>query len=148
MSNKNWFRMSVSQNLAHELDRMARMARMIDAKMHKMMPKVDHAKIGPMGSLLLMQLETMQPCSIQSLATAMGRDNSQLTRLLRDLESKGVVIRYPSPTDGRITLLELTDRGIAFLADAKAVLTEAVDDIVGPLEEPEKAILLSLLRKI
>ena len=145
MSNKNWFRMSVSQNLAHELDRVARM---IDAKMHKMMPKVDHAKIGPMGSLLLMQLETMQPCSIQSLATAMGRDNSQLTRLLRDLESKGVVIRYPSPTDGRITLLELTDRGAAFLADAKAVLTEAVDDIVGPLEEPEKAILLSLLRKI
>jgi DNA-binding MarR family transcriptional regulator len=137
--------MSVSQNLAHELDRVARM---IDAKMHKMMPKVDHAKIGPMGSLLLMQLETMQPCSIQSLATAMGRDNSQLTRLLRDLESKGVVIRYPSPTDGRITLLELTDRGAAFLADAKAVLTEAVDDIVGPLEEPEKAILLSLLRKI
>lgn len=137
--------MSDSQSLAHELDRVARM---IDAKMHKMMPKVDHAKIGPMGSLLLMQLETMQPCAIQSLATAMGRDNSQLTRLLRDLESKGVLIRYPSPTDGRMTLLELTDRGVAFLADAKAVLTEAVDDVVGTLEEPEKTTLLSLLRKI
>lgn len=137
--------MSDSQNLARELDRVARM---IDAKMHKMMPKVDHAKIGPMGSLLLMQLESMQPCSIQSLATAMGRDNSQLTRLLRDLESKGVLIRHPSPADGRMTLLELTDRGVAFLADAKAVLTEAVDDIVGTLEKPEKAALLNILRKI
>lgn len=145
MSNKKRFEMSDSQSLAHELDRVARM---IDAKMHKKMPKVDHAKIGPMGSLLLMQLETMQPCSIQSLATAMGRDNSQLTRLLRDLEGKGVLIRNPSPKDGRMTLLEVTDRGIAFLADAKAVLKGAVDEIVEPLEDQEKAALIDLLRKI
>lgn len=137
--------MSNSQSLAHELDRVMRM---IDAQMHKTMPKVDCAKIGPMGGLLLMQLETMQPCSIQALATAMGRDNSQLTRLLRDLESKGVIKRNPSTKDGRITLLELTDKGADFLAAAKAVLIQAVDDIVVPLEEDEKTTLLSLLKKI
>ena len=134
-----------SQSLAHELDRVMRK---LEAKMHKGMPKVDHARIGPMGGLLLMQLESMQPCSIQALATAMGRDNSQLTRLLRDLEGKGVLTRYPSPSDGRMTLLELTQGGEDFLTSAKSVLTRAVDEIIAPLEEREKAMLIDLLKKV
>ena len=137
--------MSDSQSLARELDRVMRK---LDAQMHKTMPKVDHARVGPMGSLLLMQLEAMQPCSIQALATAMGRDNSQLTRLLRDLESKGVLIRKTSEHDARMRLLELTDKGRLFLADAKSVLADAVDGVVEPLDAKEKSTLLALLRKI
>lgn len=116
--------------------------------MHKEMPKVDHARIGPMGGLLLMQLESMQPCSIQALASAMGRDNSQLTRLLRDLEGKGVLIRSSSPIDGRMTLLELTKKGQEFLSSAKSVLARAVDEITAPLEEQERLALIDLLKKV
>ena len=48
-----------SPSLAHELDRVMRK---IDAQMHEAMPAVDRGRIGPMGSLLLMQLDGMQPC--------------------------------------------------------------------------------------
>lgn len=134
-----------SHSLARELDRVMRK---IDAQMHRKMPKVDHARIGPMGSFLLMQLEAMQPCSIQELATAMGRDNSQLTRLLRDLEGKGVLLRKTSEHDARMTLLELTNKGADFLANAKSVLSDAVDGIVQPLSNEEKSTLIAVLRKI
>ena len=134
-----------AHRLAHQLDRVVRK---IDAQMHKRMPAVDHGRIGPMGCLLLMQLETMQPCSIQTLATAMGRDNSQLTRLIRDLERKRVLRRVASPTDGRTTLLSLTDDGCQFIREAKNVLAEVVDTVAEPLSAGERATLVDLLSKL
>ena len=137
--------MNQNRRLAQELDRVARK---IDAHMHKRMPKKDAARVGPMGALLLMQLETSQPCSIQTLATAMGRDNSQLTRLIRDLEKKGVLARKPHETDKRISLLHLTDGGHAFLSAAKDTLTEVVEMVIEPLSTDERQVLVAILGKL
>ena len=137
--------MSDNQSLAHELDRVMRK---IDAQMHKSMPAVDTGRIGPMGGLLLMQLDAMQPCNIQTLATAMGRDNSQLTRLTRDLEAKGVIKRERSQSDRRATLLSLTDQGATFLREAKAVLNAVVEDVAKDLSKEDSSRLIGLLRKL
>lgn len=122
--------------------------RKIDAQMHKRMPAVDRGRIGPMGGLLLMQLEELEPCSMQELASAMGRDNSQLTRLIRDLERKEVLARRQSPEDGRVTLLTLTEFGRAFLVQAKGELAAVVDEVVAPLGESDRATLLRVLKTI
>ncbi|MEM6275842.1 MAG: MarR family transcriptional regulator [Pseudomonadota bacterium] len=131
--------------LAHELDRVMRK---LDAKLHRLMPSVDKGRVGPMGGLLLLQLETMQPCNIQALATAMGRDNSQLTRLIRDLEAKGVIKRSPQPDDARATLVSLTPQGMAFLTEAKTVLAQVVNEVSEHLTASEVADLIGLLRKL
>ena len=138
-------RMTDTVHMAHELDRVMRK---IDAQMHRRMPRTDVGRIGPMGGLMLMQLEKMQPCSIQALADAMGRDNSQLTRLIRDLEGKGVLERHPHETDGRVSLLKLTQAGEAFLMRAKCTLTEVVDEIIAPLGKNERDTLLDILRRL
>lgn len=137
--------MASNHQIAQELDRVMRK---IDAQMHRRMPAIDEGRIGPMGGFLLMQLETLQPCPIQALATAMGRDNSQLTRLVRDLEKKGVLQRRPSPTDGRATLLSLTDQGTQFLTKAKNELGSVLDEVVEPLSARERQSFLGLLMKI
>lgn len=137
--------MSADQNLAHELDRVMRK---LDAQMHKLMPAVDTGRIGPMGGLLLMQLETLQPCNIQTLATTMGRDNSQLTRLTRDLERKGVIMRSPDPTDARATLLSVTPAGQRFLKQARKVLNDVVQTTAADLTKEEVGKLVSLLRRL
>ncbi|MEM6383353.1 MAG: MarR family transcriptional regulator [Pseudomonadota bacterium] len=134
-----------SERIARELDRVVRK---IDAQMHRRMPAVDCGRIGPMGGLLLMQLQAIQPCPIQTLATAMGRDNSQLTRLIRDLESKGLLTREPSPSDGRATILSLTAEGTEFLKAAKSTLASVVDEVVAPLSQEERQTFVSLLGKI
>lgn len=137
--------MTETHRIAHELDRVLRK---IESQMHRHMPAVDRGRVGPMGGLLLMQLESMQPCSIQSLATAMARDNSQLTRLIRNLETKNFLKRTTSPTDGRTTLLSLTDEGSLFIREAKNVLTKVVEQVAAPLNTQERAVLLDLLRKL
>lgn len=131
--------------LAHELDRVMRK---LDAKLHRLMPSVDKGRVGPMGVLLLLQLESMQPCNIQALATAMGRDNSQLTRLIRDLEEKGVISRSPQPDDARATLVALTPKGLTFLNEAKTVLASIVRDFSENLSAREVVDLIALLRKL
>lgn len=137
--------MSENQQLAHELDRVMRS---IDAHMHKSMPAVDRGRIGPMGSLLLMQLESMEPCSIQALAIVMKRDNSQLTRLIRDLERKRVLRTAQDENDGRTKAVTLTDEGHTFLLKAKETLTAVVEEVVAPLNPEEKRTLLTILSKL
>lgn len=131
--------------LAQELDRVVRK---IDAQMHRLMPAVDAGRVGPMGSLLLMRLEDLQPCSIQTIAKTMRRDSSQLTRLIRDLEQKGLLSREQSTCDGRISLLRVSPTGAAFLAEAKAVLAEVVGTVAEPLSVEERDTLLYLLAKM
>ncbi|MEM1288126.1 MAG: MarR family transcriptional regulator [Pseudomonadota bacterium] len=101
-----------------------------------------------MGGLLLMQLETMQPCSIQAIATAMGRDNSQLTRLIRNLEKVGVLRREQSLFDGREAVLSITESGAAFLTEAKTALIDVVGKILEPLDDCERQQLHVILGKI
>ena len=137
--------MQNNTGLAQELDRVMRK---IDAQMHKSMPAIDTGRIGPMGSLLLMQIHRIQPCKNQTLATAMGRDNSQLTRLTRDLETKGVLKREPSRDDKRATLLSLTAEGENFLNEAKSVLNEVVQSVAKGLSREETETLIGLLMKL
>lgn len=137
--------MADSPKIAHELDRVMRK---IDAQMHRRMPAVDVGRVGPMGGLLLMQLESIEPCSIQALASAMGRDNSQLTRLIRNLENKGLMARKPSAKDGRETLVSLTPDGQKFLQSAKRTLSTVVDEVLVDLNSEERTVLLSLLSRM
>ena len=51
------------------------------------------------------------PMSMQELARHLARDKSQITRLVRELEARGLVARVPHPDDARVTLLSLTDDG-------------------------------------
>lgn len=98
--------------------------------------------------LLLLQLQTIQPRNLQALATSTGRDNFQFTRLIRDLESKGVLARIPDPNDKRATLLRTTEPGNAFLSDVKRVLVSVVDCVVSNLSRDEPETLIALHRNL
>ena len=131
--------------LAQELDRVVRK---LDAHMHRHMPKVDVGRVGPMGGFLLLYLEALEPCAIQALADATGRDNSQLTRLIRSLEMKGLITRRPDPTAGRVARLELTYDGREFLLKSKAMLTAVVEEVAAPLDARERQAFFEILSKL
>ncbi|MEL6954654.1 MAG: MarR family transcriptional regulator [Pseudomonadota bacterium] len=137
--------MSENKQIAQQLDQVMRK---IDAQMHRRMPSVDTRRIGPIGAIMLMHLEGAEPCSINTLAQAMGRDNSQLTRLVRNLEARGLILRRESPTDGRVTLLSVSEEGHRFLARVVRVLEEVVAEIADPLGPQEKAQLIGLLKAV
>ncbi|MCO7261043.1 MarR family winged helix-turn-helix transcriptional regulator [Dickeya zeae] len=45
------------------------------------------------------------------LAQYMGRDKAQIARLLKELETLGLITREPSPTDRRAQVVSLTKKG-------------------------------------
>lgn len=122
--------------------------RMIEANMHRRMPAVDAGKIGPMGGLFLMHLEQLEPCSINAMAKATGRDNSQLTRLMRTLITKGLMTRSQSDIDAREAVLRLTPAGHKFIVDAKKMMTDTINAMLHSFSADDRAMLLSLLKRI
>src|SRR4051812_3556405 len=82
------------------------------------------------------------------LRSRMGVDSGQMSRMLRALESEGLVAVTPSATDARVRVARLTDRGLA----ERDVLDERSDElaasILDPLGEEERAELVSAMRTV
>src|ERR1700733_14485208 len=74
--------------------------------------------IHPGHKLLLLELEGGLRTQAQ-LAAATGYEPPTITLSVRQLEAAGYVVRRPSPTDGRATIVELSDEGRSLLRELK-----------------------------
>lgn len=59
---------------------------------------------------------------LTQLADAASMSLPSMQELVDDLERRGIVERQPDPSDGRAKLIVLTDRGLAALAPAGAII--------------------------
>src|SRR6202011_6104108 len=78
------------------------------------------AALAPLGihpghKVLLLELESEGPRTQAQLAGATGYEPPTITMSVRQLEAAGFVVRRPSPTDGRATIVELTNEGRSLL---------------------------------
>lgn len=60
---------------------------------------------------VLYELAHVEQATASGLGKDLGLDPSYLSRILRGFESRGLIVREPSPADGRQHLLRLTDQG-------------------------------------
>jgi DNA-binding MarR family transcriptional regulator len=89
--------------------------------------------IHPGHKLLLLELESNGPRTQAQLAAASGYEPPTITLSAGQLEAAGLVARRPSPTDGRATLVELTNDGRALLPKLKAAWREVAEQAVAGL---------------
>jgi DNA-binding MarR family transcriptional regulator len=89
--------------------------------------------IHPGHKLLLLELETAGPRTQAQLADACGYEPPTITLSVRQLEAAGLVARSSSPTDGRATIVELTDQGRALLRELKAAWRQVAQQTVAGL---------------
>ena len=82
------------------------------------------------------------------LRARLGVDSGQMSRMLRTLEADGLVRVTPSEADARVRLVRLTDEGLA----ERAVLDERGDElaasILSPLDDEQRAELVSAMRTV
>ena len=86
--------------------------------------------------------------SIAALTADMGRDKSQMTRLVQMLEGKGLIVRAADPTDRRVSVLSLTPEGRDFVQRIEVVLSETLDDVLAPLSAEERTQFARLVAKL
>lgn len=89
--------------------------------------------IHPGHKLLLLELEAAGSCTQAQLATASGYEPPTITLSVRQLEAAGLVARRASPTDGRATIVELTDAGRALLPKLKEAWRHVAEQTVAGL---------------
>jgi DNA-binding MarR family transcriptional regulator/GNAT superfamily N-acetyltransferase len=82
------------------------------------------------------------------LRSRLGVDSGQMSRMLRALEADGLVTVTPSDVDGRIRVARLTEKGLA----ERAILDERSDELAAslldPLDEPQRAELVTAMRSV
>ena len=81
----------------------------------------------PGQEVLLLELHAHGPRTQVQLAVASGCEPPTITGSVRRLEAAGLVVRRPSPTDGRVTIVELSDRGRSLMPALEAAWCELAE---------------------
>ncbi|NJQ01696.1 MarR family transcriptional regulator [Streptomyces sp. PLAI1-29] len=93
-------------------------------------------------------LATVEGALQRELSTRLGYDPSAIVGLVDDLECRGLAERRPSPTDRRSRIVVLTEGGRDFLRRAEDSSRRVRDELLGPLDEPDRRTLHALLLRI
>jgi DNA-binding MarR family transcriptional regulator len=100
---------------------------------------------GPMRALRQLPLDG--PLPMRQLAARLGCDNSYVTSLIDALEDLGLAAREVHPTDRRIKVITLTERGRQVAARVQDAYATAPSSF-GALSSAELKTLCELLRRL
>jgi DNA-binding MarR family transcriptional regulator len=89
--------------------------------------------IHPGHKLILLELETAGPSTQAQLAAASGYEPPTITLSVRQLEDAGLVVRGPSSSDRRATVVELSEQGRVLLPKLKAAWRRVAEQTVAGL---------------
>jgi DNA-binding MarR family transcriptional regulator len=101
---------------------------------------------------VLLRLEKDGPATASSLARAEGMRPQSVAPVIAALEAAGLVGGAPDPTDGRQTLLSLTDACRKWVEEGRAArqdwLTRTLQARLSPQEQIELARAVELLKRL
>jgi len=103
--------------------------------------------LNPGALKALLELDADHPVPMRALAEAWHCDASNVTWLVDQLESRGLVERKVSTTDRRVKSVVLTDAGLSLRADVETHLHTAPEELLS-LDDGDLALLVKVLSKI
>src|SRR3984957_3884758 len=89
----------------------------------------------------LADIERLGPQRLTLLAAREGVTQPAMTQLISRLEEGGLVRREPSPGDGRVVLVAITDEGRSTLTRRRAARRERLAGIIAQLSPDHRAAL-------
>lgn len=123
----------VAARLALSLGRLSRRLRAAGGDLsHGLLSAL--ATIGKRGPIRLADLAQVELVSAPSA-----------TRLVSELEARGLVARASDPTDGRAFLIEATAAGSETIRQARSARAELVGELIAHLDAGDRAALLAAL---
>ncbi|HEY5891622.1 MAG TPA: MarR family transcriptional regulator [Chthoniobacterales bacterium] len=100
--------------------------------------------------MMLMTLSQCRdfPANPAGLAESCGVTRATITGVLDTLERDGLITREACPTDRRSIKVEMTAKGRSLIDTVAPKYFERVAEIVSPLDDAERSLLVALLQKI
>lgn len=96
----------------------------------------------------ILHVATHPECTPMDLCEALSLDRAYVLRCLRKLTEEDFMIRKPHPTDGRASILTLTEKGERVFRDCRKMLFDWDESRLHTLSDEEKDTLFALLSKI
>ncbi|GAA2792587.1 MarR family winged helix-turn-helix transcriptional regulator [Kribbella solani] len=103
---------------------------------------------GPRGYQVLATTMSEGPKRQLDLAAQLDVDRTVMTYLLDDLEKAELVQRRPDPADRRARLIVPTEQGKQTLCELERRLRATEEEVLGILDEPERASFRMLLQRV
>ncbi|MBF6270537.1 MarR family winged helix-turn-helix transcriptional regulator [Nocardia farcinica] len=108
----------------------------------------DEGALLPGAIGVLSTLETKGSCRQGDLAVSICISPSALSRHVTDLVAAGYVSRTADPSDGRATLIEVTDAGRALLERIRVSRAEGLQSVLSDWSEEEAEWACTAVRKL
>src|SRR3954466_635936 len=102
----------------------------------------------PLGQSRLLWEIGIEGSDTRSLRSRLDLDSGYLSRLLRSLESAGLVVTEPSALDGRVRVVHLTDAGLAERAQLDRLSDTFAESLLEPLDEHQRQRLVPAMREV
>ncbi|MEO0882709.1 MAG: MarR family winged helix-turn-helix transcriptional regulator [Pseudomonadota bacterium] len=137
--------MNDKATLALQIDRLMRR---FHSDLHPNAQRVDQEKIGPIGGMVLFMISESGTATAQTIGSSLGRDKSQVSRIVSLLVRKGFVEKFVDDKDARSFQLGLTDKGKLQVAAFNGALVATTNKLLGHLSKDEARQFSKLLSKI
>ncbi len=100
------------------------------------------------GAILYFLFQQNQPVAMKEIVENVGRVKSTVTGMVSTLEHYGYVRKFQSPEDGRVILVELTEKGKALEEPVGAISGRLLEKVYGTMPAADREILARLLMQI
>ena len=90
--------------------------------------------------------DTPRPVTMTALAEAAGISSQQLTRLVNELEERGLVRREHNQGNRRLVYVDITENGRGVRAEQEEAIMRCVRQLLGRLSEEEQCRLHSSIQ--
>lgn len=97
---------------------------------------------------LLYLILSRPECTANGLATSTGRDKAQITRVIKELEAMGLLVRTPHPSDKRSQILALSALGRQLMARTRHAEQAVEARLLKGMSKEEVALFLALAHKM
>ncbi|MEM9261974.1 MAG: MarR family transcriptional regulator [Pseudomonadota bacterium] len=134
----------LEDQIALLIDRLIRHAH---TSLHQRTKGLATERVQPSDGVLLIALGEIGPTPINQLAERLARHKSQVTRSIQKLEHEGLIRRTSSTHDARVSLLELSERGIEITDTLRHEVNQTLKELLAPLSNQERKNLRDLLQK-
>lgn len=105
-------------------------------------------EVTTMQFAVLARLAELGPMSQNQLGRAAAMDAATVKGVVGRLIAQGLVARAPDPTDRRRLTVGLSPAGAALFAATRARAQAVSDATLAPLDEGERAVLMSLIARL
>ncbi|NJN98113.1 MAG: MarR family transcriptional regulator [Anaerolineales bacterium] len=97
---------------------------------------------------VIYELAQREKATATELGQELGLDAGYLSRMLRDFNKNGLIDKQPSTTDGRQSLLRLTEAGQAAFTDINASSNQEIESMLNELSPADQKRLMGAMHTI